>query len=700
MPMGSICLDGGVNFAFYSKNADAVELLLYEKHDEPEADYIITLEPCRWKTGDIWHVFVKGAGAGWCYNIRVSGPWNPSEGLRFNRNRVLVDPWARAFTNVSAWDVELAADAIRRGDGTEESMLEQDNSARAARAIVIREEGRNCLRKPDWKRPMNETVIYETHVRGLTIHPSSGTRRPGTYAGLVEKIPYLKGLGVTAVELLPIQEFNENDILRTMPGTEKRLRNYWGYSTVGFFAPKEGYAASRIPGGQVREFREMVDCLHEAGLEVILDVVFNHTGEGDETGPVLHMKGQENSVWYMLEEGRMEKYKNFSGCGNTMNCSHPVAASFILECLRYWAVEMGVDGFRFDLASILCRGRDGKLLENPPLVEMITEDPVLGDVKLIAEAWDASGAWQVGSFPGGRRWADWNGVYRDDVRRFWRGEPFMAPALASRICGSEDIYRPNGKGPANSINFITCHDGFTLNDLVSYSEKHNEMNGEEGRDGTDLNYSFNCGAEGPSDDPAIVRLRARQVRNLMATLFLSKGVPMISGGDEILRTQQGNNNAYCQDNEISWYDWNLFEKNRWFYRFVAGLAEIRRHYPRLFEDRFYTREEITWFDNHGRAKDWNSPDNILGAFISGDKAGPSLCLLVNGMDRDVTFSVPGRDATGTISRLKTILDTAIPVETGKRPAGQHLILSDRGCFECDIVSRSLVLFEAEREPAQ
>ena len=692
--MGNLCRDGGVNFAFYSRNAWAVELLLYEGPGDREPAYDLILEPPLHRTGDVWHIFAEGIGAGWFYNLRISGPWKPSKGLRFNINRVLVDPWARAFSGVSSWDVELSSDRLIRPDNKRKSIIKQDNAFTAAKAIVTDGPTETVYRRPEWRRPINESIIYETHVKGFTADPSSGVKHPGTYAGLVEKIPYLKKLGITAIELLPVHEFNENEVLKTSPLTGKRLTNYWGYSTMGFFAPKEGYAASKKVCGQVKEFREMVDMLHENGIELILDVVFNHTGEGDEKGPTLHMKGMENSVWYMLEDEDKTRYRNFSGCGNTLNCNHPVVASFILECLRYWVLEMGVDGFRFDLASILCRGRDGELIAAPPLIDMITEDPVMQDVKLIAEAWDAGGAWQVGSFPGGKRWSDWNGVYRDDVRRFWRGDPFMTSATASRICGSEDIYGQHNKKPGNSINFITCHDGFTLNDLVSYNHKHNEMNGEHGMDGSDMNFSFNCGAEGPSNDPAVNTLRARQVRNFMTTLFLSRGVPMLSGGDEFLRTQSGNNNAYCQDNSISWYDWSMFNKNRWLYDFIAQLADIRKRHPQLTRNAFYTHDEIRWFNAQGHDIDWNSPDNLFGAMIFDEKGSPALCILANALDREVSFSIPDSFNSTGISRLRIIVDTAVPLERGNVLRSDNEILPENGIFTYPLISKSMVIMEA------
>ena len=409
------------------------------------------------------------------------------------------------------------------------------------------------------RHPSSRIVIYEMHVRGFTIHPSSGVEHPGTYRGLVEKIPHLKELGITAVELMPVHEFNECQVAGINPQTGKPLRNYWGYDPVAFFAPKASYSSAGGLGQQTLEFKEMVLALHQAGIEVILDVVFNHTAEGSELGPTLCFRGIDNAIFYMLASDK-RRYINCTGTGNTINANHPVVRDHVLAALRYWKIEMHVDGFRFDLASILGRDGDGKLLANAPLLERIAEDSILRDVKIIAEAWDAAGAYEVGSFSE-RRWASWNGRYRDDVRRFWRGDDGMLGSFASRICGSADIYANSGKGPECSINYVTCHDGFTLNDLVSYRDKHNEGNGQNNHDGTDANFSENNGAEGETTDAGIETLRKVQIKNLLLTLLISRGVPMLLGGDEFRRTQGGNNNAYCQDNETSWFDWRLPEQH-------------------------------------------------------------------------------------------------------------------------------------------
>jgi len=463
------------------------------------------------------------------------------------------------------------------------------------------------------RRGLADTVIYELHVRGFTASPSSGVAHPGTYRGIIEKIPYLKSLGVTAVELMPVHEYADE---MPAPNATPR-RNYWGYDPLAFFAPHRGYASGSEPGCQVREFKEMVRALHAAGIEVILDVVFNHTAEGNHLGPTLSFKGLENRVYYMLGDGG-STYRNYSGCGNTVNGNHPIVREMIFLCLRHWVHTYHVDGFRFDLASILSRDRNGDLLPNPPIVEVITEDPMLADTKIIAEAWDAAGAYQVGSFAS-LRWAEWNGRYRDDVRRYWRGDFAQTGHLATRLAGSSDLYGDDGRQPFHSINFVTSHDGFTLNDLVSYREKHNEANGEGNRDGDDNNFSENYGVEGATTQPEIAAIRARQVRNLLATLLLSQGVPMLLAGDECRRTQQGNNNAWCQDSPVSWFDWSLVERETDLVRFLATLVRFRLDNPTLRRRTFLRGgssdggglPDVEWFSPEGAHIDWYAADGSL-----------------------------------------------------------------------------------------
>ncbi len=572
LPLGTQETGGGVNFALFSRYASRVRLELFDHPKDAAPARVIDLSSARNHTGDVWHVWVKGISPGQLYAYRVDGPYEPSEGHRFNFNRLLLDPFATAISRMPLWDFTSALGYDASAPKQDLVISTLDNSRSMPKCVFVNEpfewDGDQPLRHP-WSK----TVIYEMHVRGFTIHPDSGVDHPGTYRGLMEKIPYLKTLGVTAVELMPVQEFNEFSVTRRNPQTNQPLRNYWGYDPVAFFAPKASYSSSGGLGQQKLEFKEMVRALHKGGIEVILDVVFNHTAEGNERGPTLSFRGIDNTIFYMLADDK-RYYKDYTGTGNTINANHPVVRNHILSALRHWVVEMHVDGFRFDLAAVLGRGRSGSLLSNPPLLERIAEDPILRNVKIIAEAWDAAGAYEVGSFSE-RRWAEWNGRYRDDVRRFWRGDDGMLGLFASRICGSADIYTKSGKGPDGSINFITCHDGFTLNDLVSYRSKHNEANGENNHDGTDANFSENYGSEGETKDAGIEALRKRQIKNFLLTLLISRGVPMLLGGDEFRRTQGGNNNAYCQDNETSWYDWSHLDEHREIFNFTRGMIAFR-----------------------------------------------------------------------------------------------------------------------------
>lgn len=595
-PYGATIRDGGVQFSVFSRSAQEMRLLLYSSVDDTEPDSVITFdrEVDRW--GDIWSLFVPGTSAGQLYHFQASGPYAPRIGHRFDGKARLIDPYALAL----AGEFQPSPDGI----------------IRPPKCVVVEDSF-------DWendrhpRRPLAESVIYEMHVRGFTEHSSSKVQNPGTYLGVIEKIPYLKSLGVTAIELMPVYEFPTTN----WQGEKTRYSNYWGYDPMCFFAPHRGYAASKEPGAQVREFKEMVKALHNAGIEIILDVVFNHTSEGNERGPTFSFKGLENRVYYMLDADG--NYKNYSGCGNTVNGNHPVVREMIFHCLRHWVHNYHIDGFRFDLASILSRDRRGEIMANTPVVELIAEDPLLADSKVIAEAWDAAGAYQVGSFAN-LRWAEWNGRYRDDSRRFWRGDDFMLGALATRFAGSSDLYQAGGRNPYHSINFLTSHDGFTLNDLVSYSEKHNEANGEQNRDGENNNCSHNHGVEGPTDREDIERVRQRQIRNMLATLLLSQGVPMLVYGDECRRTQRGNNNAYCQDNEISWFDWNLVEKNADLVRFVQGVLRFRAQHPSMRRIEFLNGRperpgmlsDVSWFNSLGGPVSWNANERTLICLLS------------------------------------------------------------------------------------
>ena len=503
MPLGTHESGGGVNFAIFSRYASRVRLELFNHPEDATPSRTIDLDSAHHRTGDIWHVWIKGIGSGQLYAYRVDGPYKPSEGHRFIFKRLLLDPFATAISSSPPWDFATALGYDPSSPGKDLTPSKLDNAGTMPKCVFVNDPFNWAGDQPP-RHPWSKTVIYEMHLRGFTIHPKSGVEHPGTYRGLMKKIPYLKTLGVTAVELMPVQEFNENSVTRRNPQTGQLLKNYWGYDSVAYFAPKASYSSSGGLGKQKQEFKEMVRAFHKAGIEVILDVVFNHTAEGNELGPTLCFRGMDNSIFYSLADDQRH-YKDYAGTGNTVNANHPVVRDHVLAALHYWTVEMHVDGFRFDEASVLDRDSTGKLLAKAPLLERIAEDPVFRDVKIIAEAWDAAGAYEVGHFSE-RRWASWNGHYRDEVRRFWRGDDGMLGLFAQRICGSADIYTKSGKGPEGSINFVTCHDGFTLNDLVSYNHKHNEANGENNRDGINENFSGNHGAEGGTKDAGIEAL--------------------------------------------------------------------------------------------------------------------------------------------------------------------------------------------------
>ena len=600
-------------------------------------------------------------GPGALYLYRVDGPYRPEKGHRFNRHKLLLDPYVKAVTGNFTWNLADARGFDPASPDLDMSFSTTSDAAGMPKGIVVDDEF-------DWQgdrplaRPLRFSVIYETHVRGLTLHPSAAVEHPGTFRGVTEKIPYLRDLGITALELLPVQEFDELENARVNPRTGERLWNYWGYNTISFFAPKGRYSSAGALGQQVSEFKEMVRALHREGIEVILDMVFNHTAEGDETGPTLCFRGLDNSIYYMLDEEAPRFYRNFSGCGNTLNCNHPIVRTLIMDCLRYWVIEMHVDGFRFDLGSVLGRDRNGRIMENPPILERIAEEPVLRHTKIIAEAWDAAGAYQVGWFPGGR-WAEWNDRYRDDVRHFWRGDSGSVAHLATRLSGSSDLYLRDGRKPFHSINFITSHDGFTLNDLASYAEKHNEENEEGNASGFNHNLACNHGVEGETDDPAVNALRNRQIKNLLATLLLSIGTPMLLGGDEMRRTQRGNNNPWCQNNEISWYDWRLLQRHADIHRFCRELIAFRARHLAFLRPEFYSGKDasrnrmpdIEWFTESGDTADWAEERRTLAFMIDGNKAeiaadldDNDFFIMCNASARSVVFTLapipPGKEA--------------------------------------------------------
>ncbi len=606
MPFGATIVPGGVNFSIYSSQATGCTLVLFEKHAAQPLVEIPFFDEFR--IGDVYSMTVFGIN--WEdieYGFRVDGPWDPVVGHRFDKTKVLMDPYAKLIGGREKWG----------------ELPDWDD--------IYHHRARPVLNDFDWEHdrplelPIEDLIIYEMHVRSFTAHESSGVRNGGTFAAIADKIPYLKELGVNCVEFMPVYEFDEFENSRINEETGERLYNYWGYSTVGFFAPKAGYASTGRFGMQVDEFKNLVKMLHDNGIEVILDVVFNHTAEGNERGPYISFRGIDNKTYYMLTpEGY---YFNFSGTGNTLNCNHPIVRNMVLDCLRYWAAEYHIDGFRFDLASILGRASNGAPLSNPPLLEGLAYDPILAHCKLIAEAWDAGGLYQVGSFPAYGRWAEWNGKYRDAIRKFVKGENGLIGEIAQCVQGSPDMYW--SRGPTASINFMTAHDGFTLYDLVSYNDKHNWANGENNNDGANDNNSWNCGWEGPTDDEAINTLRRRQIKNFAAILMVSQGVPMILMGDEVGRTQNGNNNTYCHDSLLNWFDWRQVESNADLLRFFTHMIHFRRAHAVLRNPHFFAHSDYhgTGFPDmsfHGTQAwqpDWSaSNSHTLGFMFSGDYA--------------------------------------------------------------------------------
>jgi glycogen operon protein len=685
LPMGTHECGGGVNFAIFSRHATRVRLELFDHPTDAKSVRAIDLDPARNRTGDVWHVWLKGIPTGQLYAYRVDGPYQPSEGHRFNFNKLLIDPFATALSPLPNSDFTKACpyDPLAAKQDLAPSTV--DDAQFMPKCVVLNDSFDWAADQPP-RHSSSNTVIYEAHVRGITIHPSSGVAHPGTYRGLMEKIPYLTDLGVTTVELMPVQEFNETSVRLGEPKVGQVLKNYWGYDPVVFSAPKGSYSSSGGLGHQKLEFKEMVRAFHKAGIEVILDVVFNHTAEGDELGPTLNFRGIDNAIFYMLADDK-RNYKDFTGTGNTINANHPVVREHILNSLRYWVVEMHVDGFRFDLASVLSRDGTGKLLTNAPLLERIAQDPILRDVKLIAEAWDAAGAYEVGRFSE-HRWAEWNGQYRDDVRRFWRGDDGMIGLFASRICGSADIYHKSGKGPESSINFVTCHDGFTLNDLVSYRSKHNEGNGEDNHDGTDHNFSDNCGMEGPSANPDIEALRKRQIKNFLLTLFISRGVPMLLSGDEARRTQCGNNNAYCQDNATSWFDWTFLEQHKEIFRFARSMVAFRRAHPVLSKEQFYADEDIRWVGPRGGLPNWADPQERQLACLIPEDEQHSLYLLFNAGKIGSDFHLPPQHS---LARWRIAVDTAQATPRDIFAAGEEPLLEDARVYRLGGHSSAILL---------
>jgi glycogen operon protein len=626
LPIGATLTRGGANFSLFSRSAAAMELLLFDRADDARPSRVIPINPCANRTYHYWHVFVPEVEAGQIYGFQAYGPFAPDRGLRFDPSKLLLDPYGRAMV-------------VPRNYSREAARLKGDSTATAMKSVVADPAAYDWEGDQPLKRPWSRTIIYEMHVRGFTAHPSSGLAesKRGTYAGLVQKIPYLRQLGITAVELLPVFQFDQQD---APPGRT----NYWGYSPVSFFVPHQAYSSRTEPLGVVDEFRDMVKALHREGIEVILDVVFNHTAEGGHDGPTQCFRGLDNSTYYLLEADR-SRYANFSGTGNTLNANHPVVRRMIVDSLRYWVQEMHVDGFRFDLASILARDSSGAVMSNPPVLWDIESDPALAGTKMIAEAWDAAGLYQVGRFVGDS-WKEWNDRFRDDVRDFFRGATDSAARAADRLLGSPNIYGWEEREPEQSINFVTCHDGFTLNDLVSYNDKHNEANGEYNRDGCDENRSWNCGLEGPTDDPVIEKLRNEQVKNLLTAVMLSAGVPMFAMGDEVRRSQRGNNNPYCQDNDTTWLDWNLVSKHADVLRFVKLLIERRvmrdleHEYRRASLSQVLREAKPAWHGVRLNQPDWSAWSHTIA--VGGELKGEAVLvhIILNAYWEALDFELP------------------------------------------------------------
>ena len=625
-PLGATVVPDGVNFSVFSRSASGVELLFFNREDDPRPARVFSIDGATNRTYSYWHIFVPGVKPGQLYGYRVQGHFDPASGTRFDPSKVLLDPYGRGVV-------------VPKNYSREAAQLEGDNAATAMKSVVVDPGAYDWEGDTPLRRPASRTVIYEMHVRGFTRHPNSGVSdaRRGTYAGLIEKIPYLQQLGITAVEFLPIFQFDAQDAPRG-------LVNYWGYAPISFFAPHQGYSSRQDALGPLNEFRDMVKALHRAGIEVILDVVFNHTAEGNQNGPTLSFRGLENSAYYILEHDRSH-YANYSGTGNTLNANHPIVRRMIVDSLHYWVEQMHIDGFRFDLASILERDESGNLLPNPPVLWDIDSDPALAGTKLIAEAWDAAGLYQVGSFLGDS-WREWNARFRDDVRSFFRGDAGFVPPLADRLVGSPEIYGYKEREAEVSVNFVTSHDGFTLNDLVSYERKHNEANGEYSRDGVDDNRSHNWGVEGPTDDPVVEKLRNRQVKNFLTVTMVALGLPMILMGDEVRRTQYGNNNAYCQDNETSWFDWTRVTKHADVHRFVKLLCAhrlMRDFEPELDGlslNQLLREARRTWHGVRLGEPDWSVQSHSLAYSVACRNQNLHLYLILNAYWESLEFELP------------------------------------------------------------
>ncbi len=652
MPLGTEISSDGVNFSVFSRNGTKVSILFYHEESDCEPFSAVEFDPELNRTGDVWHIFVKGVKAGDLYLYQVDGPFEPLEGHRFNGKQLLFDPCAKAITDESVF-ANIPSGYVVPVDKIDIDLFDRTLVEKFPKCVVVDDSSFDWEGDKPINRPLKDSIIYETHLKGFTANSNSGVEHPGTYLGFSEKIPYLQQLGITAVEFLPLYEFDGNENCNINPRTGEKLKNYWGYSTVNFYSPKASFAYDKKPGACVTEFKILVKNMHRAGIEVILDVVFNHTAEGNEHGIALNFRGFDNAVYYQLVPTHKEYYLNFSGCGNSFNANNPVVSDYIVECLRYWVLSYHIDGFRFDLAPVLNRLDDGYLQKVSPLIRRIAEDPVLHDTKMIAEPWDAGGAYQLGEFPG-TRWGEWNDHFRDDIRCFWRGDEFCSTKAATRISGSSDLF--GFRKPWVSINYVCCHDGFTMNDLISYNSKHNEENGEDNRDGSDNNYSYNSGYEGPTANPLIERTRNRQMKNFILTTLISQGTPMLLGGDEFRRSQKGNNNAYCQDSELSWFDWSCADANKEILEFTRRAIALRKAHGVFRRSDFFAgtsngSSDIQWYSEQGRNPDWGEISRFLAFMLSGKD-----CTDSDGNCDDDFFVAANTDYHDAMVKLPTLVN--------------------------------------------
>lgn len=687
---GATLNEDGCNFALFSRHATAVTLLLFDRPDSETPAHSFPLDPTDNKTGNVWHILIHGIQQGQLYGYTVDGPYQPKEGHRFNKTKLLLDPYAKAVVGNYHWDDPAAYEYTFGTSPLDSNPNTQTNYGKVGKCVVVDDADFDWDGDKPLNIPLKETIIYEMHVRGFTRHPSSNVQYPGTYIGVIEKIPYLKDLGITTLELLPVHGFNPYENFRKNPRTGERLYNYWGYSTLSFFAPDEWYSTNGDGLQAVREFKEMVKALHQAGIEVILDVVYNHTGEGNEYGPTHSFKGIDNAVYYMLEkDGRN---LNYSGCGNTLNCNHPVVKRLILDSLRYWVVDMHVDGFRFDLAAILGRDQEGRWVPDYSVLNEISHDPILSNTKLIAEGWDAAGLYKLGGFPHG--WAEWNADFRDTVRAFIRGDTGTVGEFSTRIAGSEDLFRHKPRKQYHSINFITAHDGFTLHDLVSFNVKHNEDNAEDNRDGLDRNYSWNCGVEGFTNERWVWELRDRQMKNFFAVLMLSQGTPMMLSGDEVKFTKRGNNNTYCHDNELNWLNWQAVELQQEHLAFCRYMIQFRKNHPVLQREGFFRGidrsqnkiPDIGWHGVEVGRPDWGDDSHSIAFMLDGSmketgaqKDDNNLYVAINSFWGDIDFQLPhpGHGKTWHIAVNTFEHPGFFPVGQEPRINGSRIIVKSR-----------------------